>query len=149
MPRPIKRRFQESKVKTMLVLFFDYKGILHKESPPPNQTVNKDLMQESWTTFWNGFNSYGRNCTRKWIFSCCTIIRIPHTTMLMQQFLAQKHVTILHHSPKSPDLSLSLPLWLFCISEIELHLKGLRFEDIESVLESKSISQNFLKISLK
>ncbi len=29
----------------------------------------------------------------------------PYTTMLVQQFLAQKRVTVLHHPLYSPDLS--------------------------------------------
>ena len=39
-PRPTKSRLQKSKVKTMLIAFFDNDGIIHKEFVPPGQTVN-------------------------------------------------------------------------------------------------------------
>jgi len=33
-------------VKTMLTVFFDYKGIVHHEYAPPGQTVNKEYYRE-------------------------------------------------------------------------------------------------------
>ncbi len=37
---PKKFRFQKSRVKTMLILFFDSKGVIHHEYVPEGQTVN-------------------------------------------------------------------------------------------------------------
>ncbi|XP_033225715.1 uncharacterized protein LOC117178395 [Belonocnema kinseyi] len=39
-PRPKKERISKSKVKTMIIVFFDIKGIARHEFVPPGQTVN-------------------------------------------------------------------------------------------------------------
>ena len=37
---PKKSRMGKSKIKTLLITFYDSKGIIHKESVPPGKTVN-------------------------------------------------------------------------------------------------------------
>jgi len=39
-PRPKKLRFQKSRVKTMLVIFFKWQGIIHKEFVPQGETID-------------------------------------------------------------------------------------------------------------
>jgi len=39
-PKPKQPRLEKSKVKTMLICFYDSKGIVHKEFVPPGQNVN-------------------------------------------------------------------------------------------------------------
>jgi len=41
-----KARLSRSKIKVMLVLFFDWKVIVHHEFVPSGQMVNKQLYQE-------------------------------------------------------------------------------------------------------
>jgi len=41
--KPKKARMQKSKLKTMLICFFDQEGIEHREFVPPGMTVNADL----------------------------------------------------------------------------------------------------------
>jgi len=45
-PRPKKARMGRSKIKVMLVVFFDWKGIVHHEFVPHSQMVNKQFYQE-------------------------------------------------------------------------------------------------------
>jgi len=40
-PRPKKARMSKSKIKSILICFFDRRGIIHKEFVPPGQTVNQ------------------------------------------------------------------------------------------------------------
>jgi hypothetical protein len=46
--RPKKLRFPKSRVKTMLVIFFDWQGVIHNEFVPEGETINavyyKDVM---------------------------------------------------------------------------------------------------------
>ena len=48
-PRPKRARMSRSRVKTMIIVFFDSRGIVHKEFVPPRQTVNhaffKDVLE--------------------------------------------------------------------------------------------------------
>ena len=39
-PRSKKLRFQKSRVKTMLVIFFDWQGVMHKEFVLEGETIN-------------------------------------------------------------------------------------------------------------
>jgi len=45
-PRPKKARMSRSKIKVLLVVFFDWKGTVHHEFVPRGQMVNKQLYQE-------------------------------------------------------------------------------------------------------
>ena len=48
-PRPKKARMSRSRVKTMIIVFYDSRGIVHKEFVSPGQTVNhafyKDVLE--------------------------------------------------------------------------------------------------------
>ena len=48
-PRPKKACMSRSRVKTMIIVFFDSRGIVYKEFVPPGQTVNhafyKDVLE--------------------------------------------------------------------------------------------------------
>jgi hypothetical protein len=44
-PRLKKLKFQKSCIKTMLIIFFDSQGIVHKESVPEGKTVNAEFYK--------------------------------------------------------------------------------------------------------
>ena len=48
-PRPKKARMSRCRVKALIIVFFDSRGIVHKEFVPPGQTVNhafyKDVLK--------------------------------------------------------------------------------------------------------
>ena len=45
-PRTKKARMSKSKIKTMLITFFDQKGLVHHELVPQDQTVNQHFYQQ-------------------------------------------------------------------------------------------------------
>jgi len=42
-PKPKKLRFQKSRMKTMLIVFFDAEGVIHREFVPEGQKVNAEF----------------------------------------------------------------------------------------------------------
>jgi len=44
-PRPKKLKFQRSLIKTMLIIFFDSQGLVHKEFVPEGKTVNAQFYK--------------------------------------------------------------------------------------------------------
>jgi hypothetical protein len=43
-PRPNKLKFRRSDIKTMLVIFFDSQGVVHKELVPEEKTKNIEFL---------------------------------------------------------------------------------------------------------
>jgi hypothetical protein len=46
-PQPKKGRMSRNSTKTMLIVFFDIRGIVHREFVPHDQTVNTVLLRSS------------------------------------------------------------------------------------------------------
>jgi len=44
-PRPKKLKFQSSRIKTVLINFFDSQDLVHKESVPEEKTVNAEFYK--------------------------------------------------------------------------------------------------------
>jgi len=44
-PRLKKLKFRRSRIKTMLIIFFDYQGAMHKEFVPEGKTVNAEFYK--------------------------------------------------------------------------------------------------------
>ena len=59
-PKPEKTRQEKSKIKSMLICFYDSKGIIHKEFVSTGQTVNA---------------VFGQNTVKKEAGDCCMIMR--------------------------------------------------------------------------
>jgi len=46
-PRPKKTRMSRSRVKTMIIVFFDSRGIVHKEFVPPGKGKGKAILLQA------------------------------------------------------------------------------------------------------
>jgi histone-lysine N-methyltransferase SETMAR len=97
-PRPKKARMSRARVKTMLICFFDHKDIVHFEFLEQGRTVNQHYDNAP-----------------------------PHDALAVREFLAEKSILKLDHSPYSPDLA-PCDIWLF--SKLKPALKGHRFSDV-------------------
>jgi len=103
-PHPKKVRMSKSKIKLMLICFFDSQGIVHKEFVPPGQTVKlfigKSLKDtgKGWHVCDQALHALG----------CCTTTNVPcHTAVSINEFLAEKSI------PVVPICRISVPVTSF------------------------------------
>jgi len=124
-----KALMSRSQVKTMLVCFFDHKGILHYEFIAQEQMVNQQCYLEVLTRL--------RECVRrkrpglwpdKWVLHHDNAP--AHDALRFREFVAKNFVTKMDHSPYSPDLA-PCDFWLF--PKLKNALKGQRFTDLSDI----------------
>jgi len=125
-----KFRLQKSKVKKMLVCFYDSKGIIHHEFLPEGQTVTGSFYLSVLERLWKRIRLVRPeySAPRSWflIHDNAPV----HRAVPLQKFLARKQVRLLHHPPYSPVLS---PCNYFLLPKLKLPLKGRLFEDVQAI----------------
>ena len=101
-PKGKKVRFQKSKVKTMLVCFYDSKGIIHHEFVHEGQTVTGSFYLSVLERLWK------RNRRVRLEYSAPGRWFLLHDNapvrraVAVQEFLGRNQVCVLHHPPYSP-----------------------------------------------
>ncbi|GFU23059.1 mariner Mos1 transposase [Trichonephila clavipes] len=132
-PRSKKIRQVQSKIKGMLIVFFDSDGIVHHEYAPQGQTVNKEFNLNVTRRLREAVH---RKRPLLWASSRRMLHHDgapAHTANYVQQFLT-KHGTIqVAHPPYSPDMS---PPDFFLFPKIKNTLKGHQFQDIETIKQN-------------
>ena len=128
-PQPKKSRLVKSKEKVMLIAFFDIDCVVHHEFVLPGQTANghfyvqvlqrlRDAVRRKRRDKWQG----------EWFLHHDNAS--SHTSLVVQQFLADKSIPVITQSPYSPDLAPS-DFWLFPTQK--MGLKGKRFATMEDI----------------
>jgi len=131
-PRPKKACLQKSKLKTMLICFFDQEGIVHRKFVSPGMTVNADFNCDVLRRLRENVR---RKRPQKWqnqnlIFHHANAP--AHRSFKVSQFLAKKNMTVIPHPPYSPDLA---PCDCFLFPKLNLRMKGRRFDTNEEIQE--------------
>ena len=87
-----KARMSESKIKTMLICFFDSQGIVHKEFVPQGQTVNKQYYREVLERLKKRVHRVRPEFADTWMLhhdnAPC------HTAISVNEFLAKKGISV-------------------------------------------------------
>jgi histone-lysine N-methyltransferase SETMAR len=97
-PRPKNARMSKSKIKTMLVVFFDIQGIIMTQYVPPGQTVNQTYYIELSTKLRGKIRRKRPELWKNgWILHHDNAP--AHNALSARQFLAKKQVPVLHHAP--------------------------------------------------
>jgi len=87
-PRPKKARMSKSKIKSMLICFFDSQGNVHKEFVPPGQTVYKTFYREVLERLRKRVIRVRPGIERTWMLHHD---KAPcHTAVSINEFLAKK-----------------------------------------------------------
>ncbi|KAJ4444640.1 hypothetical protein ANN_06436 [Periplaneta americana] len=137
--RPKKARQVRSKIKVMLTVFFDVRGIVHHKYAPEGQMVTKEYYhdvlrrlrdavrrkrQDMWTA--NNWHLHHDNAP-------------AHSSQLIHTFLAKHGITTVHQPPYSPDLA-PCDFWLF--PKLKTPLKGSHFESREEIMRNATTELN-------
>jgi len=137
-PRPKKARQSRRATKSMLIVFFDIRGIVNHEFVPEYQTVNAEF-------YCNVLRRLREDIRRKRPELCCAGNWLlhddnapSHRDLVTREFLAHKGIITLPNPPYSPDLA---PCDFFLFPKMKLQLKGRRFDRVE---EMQRESQNVL-----
>nr|XP_012151353.1 PREDICTED: putative uncharacterized protein FLJ37770 [Megachile rotundata] len=127
-PRPKKARMSKSKIKIMLITFFDRRDIVYKEFVPTGMNVNAAFYVQVLTRLQNRVTRIRPAIARNWALhhdnAPC------HGAIVVQQLLTKFDVATLPHPPYSPDLA---PPDFFLFPRIKRELKGHRFDSIEAI----------------
>lgn len=129
-PRPRKARMSKSRIKVMLIVFFDRNGVVHHEFVPEGQTVNQHFYQQVLIRL----HDRVRRCRRPLWSEASWFLHHDnapaHTALSVRQLLSKKQITTLDHPPYSPDLA-PCDFWLF--PRLKSVLKGTHFASMEEI----------------
>jgi histone-lysine N-methyltransferase SETMAR len=121
-----------SHFKTMLVCFFDHKGIVHYEFIAQGQTVYQQCYSEEVTKLWKSvWRKTPEPWPDKWISH--HDIAPAHDALRVCEFLAKKSVIKMDHPPYSSDLA-PCNFWLF--PRLKIALKVQRFANVPDIQRS-------------
>jgi histone-lysine N-methyltransferase SETMAR len=128
-PWPKKARMSWSQVKTMLVCFFNHKGIVHCEFIAQGQTVNQQCCLEVLTRLRESVRRKRPGLwPDKWILHHDNAA--AHDALRVCKFLAKNSITKIDHPTYSPDLA-PCDFWLF--PKLKNAPKRQRFADLSDI----------------
>lgn len=128
--RPKKSRQSRSKIKVMLTVFFDYRGVVHYEFLPPGQTVNKEYYLSVMRRLREAIRKKRSDLWQNNSWFLHHDNAPSHTARIIRDFLAKNSTHIVPQPPYSPDLA-PCDFWLF--NKLKRPLRGHRFESIEEI----------------
>ncbi|UYV68186.1 hypothetical protein LAZ67_5003296 [Cordylochernes scorpioides] len=101
--RPKKARMSKSRIKTMIIVFFDIRGIVHCEFVPRGKAVNSAFYLEVLRRLKRRIARVRTDIkdTVKLHHDNAT----SHTAFIITNFLAQSNTPVIPHPPYSPDLA--------------------------------------------
>ena len=117
-----------SRVKSMNVVFFDSRGIVHKEFVPPGQTVNNAFYKNVLERLRKLVQRVRRDIADDWVLQHDNAP--AHTALSIREFLAKKNIPVRPHPPYSPDLA---PCDFYLFPKLKSKLKGHHFGTIENI----------------
>jgi len=134
-------------VKTMLLCFFDHKGIVQCEFIAQGQTVNQQCYLEVLTRLRESVQSKRPGLwPDKWILHHDSAA--AHDALRVCKFLAKNSITKMYHLPYSPDLA---PCYFWHLPKLKNAQKGQRFADLSDIQHNikkllRGIPQTIFKI---
>ncbi|UYV64691.1 hypothetical protein LAZ67_3001672 [Cordylochernes scorpioides] len=127
-PRAKKARMSKSRIKMMIIVFFDIRGIDHCEFVPQGQTVNSAFYLEVLRRLKRRIARVRTDIkdTVKLHHDNAT----SHTAFIITNFLARSNTSVIPHPPYSPDLA---PCDFFLFPRPKREMKGKHWETVENI----------------
>lgn len=127
-PRHKKARMSKSRIKTMLIVFFDVRGIVHFEFVPQGETVNSAFYLEV-------LKRLKRRVARvradiKDAIKLHHDNAPSHTAFIVANYLVRSNTPVVPQPPYSPDLA---PCDFFLFPRLKRELKGKHWESVENI----------------
>jgi len=122
-----------SKIKVLLVLVCDWKGIIQHEFLPYGQMVNKKLYQEVLAHLRDAVH---RKRPELWENQTWTLHHDnapAHAALFIHNYLAKHQTSVVPHPPYSLELAQAD---FFLFPELKTTLKGHHFQTIEEIQEN-------------
>jgi len=123
-PQPKKAQMNWSEIKVMLVVFFDWKGIVHHEFVPHGQMANKQLYQEVLARLRDVVRRMRPELWENQAWMLHYNNEPAHTSLLIRSYLAKHQTSVVPHPPYSPNLA---PADFFLFPKLKTTLKGHNF----------------------
>ena len=129
-PRPKKARMSKSKLKVMLIAFFDVRGIVHTEFVPQGHTINQHIYRNVLQCLMQSVREKRRELYKKKSWLLHHDNAPVHNALSIRDFLAKNNIAVLEQPPYSPDLA---PCDFFLFPKLKGIMKGMRFQDIQAI----------------
>ena len=129
-PRPKKARMSKSKIKVMLIAFFDVRGIVHTEFMPKGHTINQHIYRDVLRRLMRSVREKRRELYEKKTWLLHHDNAPVHNALSICEFLAKNNIAVLEQPPYSPDLA---PCDFFLFSKFKGVMKGTRFPEIQAI----------------
>jgi hypothetical protein len=129
-PRTKKAQRVQSKVKVLLTVFFDYRGI-HYSYAPEGQTINKEYYLEVIHHLCDAVQRKGPDLWASHNWQLHHDNALAHSSHLIQSFLTKHGILVVCQVSCSPDMA-PCDFWLF--PKLKRPLKGSHFESREDIM---------------
>jgi transposase len=133
-PKPKEAKHVKSKIKSMLIIFFDIKGIVHKEFALAGQTVNSEYYCDVLRRLRENVQRLRPELWRQRNWLLHHDNAPSHTSLFTREFLTTNNITVVPHPSYSPDLA---PCDFSLFPRLKIKLKGRHFDTID-VMEAES-----------
>jgi histone-lysine N-methyltransferase SETMAR len=112
----------------LFIIYFDSRGIVHKDVLPPGQTVNHAFYKDISERLRKRVQRVRRDIAGDWVLYHDN--SPAHTTLSIREFLAKKNILTLPHPPYSPDLA---PCDVYLFPKFKSKLKDHHFGTVENI----------------
>ena len=135
---PKKTHQEKSKIKSMLISFYDSKGIIHKKFVPTGQTVNAVFYVGVLKRLVSRIRRIRPEYSEE---GSCRLLHdnAPSHHSTLTDYLTKNRIVTFNHSPYSPDMA-SCDFYLF--GKLQLAMKAKRYADVDAIQKASTVILN-------